>query len=258
MPVVKKERCQTICDEQPRFAIGGGSISRMSLSAEEMDTLREAVAALDTQVAERVIAKLQQLEEAKLKELVSAPDALSELVGAIARKTQDAMAKEAKKARKAKLKEDDGLKLASSSSDHTTRAATCLPGPTDISESSRATHLPAVPPKLVPRHSRTLNINVGVLGHVDSGKTSLTRALSTVGSTASFDKHPQSKERGITLDLGFSSFSMGMPDHLRDEPYVSSQLPSPCPSLAPPQHLSSVPFHQIRSNADHARRLPRP
>ena len=51
---------------------------------------------------------------------------------------------------------------------------------------------------------RTLNINVGILGHVDSGKTSLCRALSTVGSTAAFDKHPQSKERGITLDLGFS------------------------------------------------------
>lgn len=66
--------------------------------------------------------------------------------------------------------------------------------------------------------SRTLNINVGVLGHVDSGKTSLTRALSTVGSTAAFDKHPQSKERGITLDLGFSSFMMDLPEHLKDEP----------------------------------------
>jgi len=58
---------------------------------------------------------------------------------------------------------------------------------------------------------------VGVLGHVDSGKTSLTRALSTVGSTAAFDKHPQSKERGITLDLGFSSFMMEPPEHLRGE-----------------------------------------
>ena len=57
-----------------------------------------------------------------------------------------------------------------------------------------------------PKPAKTLNINVGVLGHVDSGKTSLSRALSTIGSTASFDKHPQSKERGITLDLGFSSF----------------------------------------------------
>ena len=53
-----------------------------------------------------------------------------------------------------------------------------------------------------------LNFNVGVLGHVDSGKTSLSKALSTVASTASFDKNPQSKERGITLDLGFSSFTV--------------------------------------------------
>jgi len=51
-----------------------------------------------------------------------------------------------------------------------------------------------------------ININCGVLGHVDSGKTTLSRALSQIGSTASFDKNPQSKERGITLDLGFSSF----------------------------------------------------
>lgn len=36
-----------------------------------------------------------------------------------------------------------------------------------------------------------LNVNVGILGHVDSGKTSLVKALSTVLSTASLDKHPQ-------------------------------------------------------------------
>lgn len=36
-----------------------------------------------------------------------------------------------------------------------------------------------------------LNINVGILGHVDSGKTSLVKALSTVLSTASLDKSPQ-------------------------------------------------------------------
>lgn len=53
-----------------------------------------------------------------------------------------------------------------------------------------------------------LNVNVGVLGHVDSGKTSLSKALSTVSSTAAFDKNPQSMERGMTLDLGFSSFTV--------------------------------------------------
>mmetsp|Transcript_25202 Transcript_25202/g.47625 ORF Transcript_25202/g.47625 Transcript_25202/m.47625 type:complete len:555 (-) Transcript_25202:120-1784(-) len=62
----------------------------------------------------------------------------------------------------------------------------------------------------------TLNVNVGVLGHIDSGKTSLVRALSTQLSTAALDKHPQSAERGITLDLGFSAFTVPTPDHIKD------------------------------------------
>ena len=59
--------------------------------------------------------------------------------------------------------------------------------------------------------TRTLNFNIGVLGHVDSGKTSLVRAISTTASTACFDKSPESKERGITLDLGFSSLMCTQP-----------------------------------------------
>lgn len=59
-----------------------------------------------------------------------------------------------------------------------------------------------------------LNFNLGFLGHVDSGKTSLAKLLSSVASTACFDKNPQSKERGITLDLGFSSFTVDIPEHL--------------------------------------------
>ncbi|KAL8453561.1 hypothetical protein Emag_001780 [Eimeria magna] len=54
-------------------------------------------------------------------------------------------------------------------------------------------------------------VSLGVLGHVDSGKTSLCRALSQIISTCGLDKHPQSKERGITLDLGFSAFSLSLP-----------------------------------------------
>ena len=61
---------------------------------------------------------------------------------------------------------------------------------------------------------KTLNFNVGVLGHVDSGKTSLSKSISTLASTASFDKNPQSKERGITLDLGFSSFVVDAPEQV--------------------------------------------
>lgn len=63
----------------------------------------------------------------------------------------------------------------------------------------------------------SLNVNVGILGHVDSGKTSLVKALSTSLSTAALDKHPQSQQRGITLDLGFSAFSLPLPDHLSAE-----------------------------------------
>jgi selenocysteine-specific elongation factor len=55
------------------------------------------------------------------------------------------------------------------------------------------------------------NVNCGVLGHIDSGKTSLCRVLHQVASTASMDKNPQSQERGITLDLGFSSFFLPDP-----------------------------------------------
>ena len=73
--------------------------------------------------------------------------------------------------------------------------------------------------------SRTLNFNfnVGVLGHVDSGKTSLSKAISTTASTASFDKNPQSKERGITLDLGFSSFVVAAPEQISKDGYENLQ-----------------------------------
>ena len=40
-------------------------------------------------------------------------------------------------------------------------------------------------------------------------------ALSTQLSTAALDKSPQSQERGITLDLGFSSCVVPLPDSLQ-------------------------------------------
>ena len=63
--------------------------------------------------------------------------------------------------------------------------------------------------------SKILNVNVGILGHIDSGKTALCKRLSSIASTAAFDKNPQSQERGITLDLGFSAFYLKTPSYLK-------------------------------------------
>jgi hypothetical protein len=47
-----------------------------------------------------------------------------------------------------------------------------------------------------PKPEEVININVGILGHVDSGKTSLVKTLSTLLSTAALDKSKQSRQRG--------------------------------------------------------------
>ncbi|MHA1727334.1 MAG: GTP-binding protein [Promethearchaeota archaeon] len=53
------------------------------------------------------------------------------------------------------------------------------------------------------------SVLIGLLGHVDSGKTAIARMISEIISTAGLDAHPQSKERGITIDLGFTSLILG-------------------------------------------------
>ena len=41
------------------------------------------------------------------------------------------------------------------------------------------------------------------------------KCLSAILSTASLDKNPQSRQRGITLDLGFSAFISDLPSHIQ-------------------------------------------
>ena len=53
---------------------------------------------------------------------------------------------------------------------------------------------------------KKIPIHIGLFGHIDSGKTAIAEVLSQIISTAGIDAHPQSKERGITIDLGFTSF----------------------------------------------------
>ena len=56
--------------------------------------------------------------------------------------------------------------------------------------------------------SEPIPVHVGLMGHIDHGKTELARALSEKISTAGLDKHPQAKSRGITIDLGFTMFML--------------------------------------------------
>ncbi|MHA1907492.1 MAG: selenocysteine-specific translation elongation factor [Candidatus Thorarchaeota archaeon] len=56
--------------------------------------------------------------------------------------------------------------------------------------------------------SGLIPVHIGLMGHIDHGKTELARALSEKISTAGLDKHPQSKQRGITIDLGFTMFTL--------------------------------------------------
>ena len=53
---------------------------------------------------------------------------------------------------------------------------------------------------------KKIPIHIGLFGHIDSGKTKIAEVLSQIISTAGIDAHPQSRERGITIDLGFTSF----------------------------------------------------
>ena len=53
---------------------------------------------------------------------------------------------------------------------------------------------------------KKIPVHLGLFGHIDSGKTAVAAVLSEFISTAGIDAYPQSKERGITIDLGFTSF----------------------------------------------------
>ncbi|NHI91822.1 MAG: selenocysteine-specific translation elongation factor [Candidatus Lokiarchaeota archaeon] len=51
-------------------------------------------------------------------------------------------------------------------------------------------------------------VHIAIVGHIDHGKTKLSETLTELVSTAGLDKHPQSKEKGITIDIGFSFFNL--------------------------------------------------
>ncbi|MEM2767611.1 MAG: selenocysteine-specific translation elongation factor [Candidatus Bathyarchaeia archaeon] len=62
--------------------------------------------------------------------------------------------------------------------------------------------------KILEKPSGLMQFHVGLFGHVDHGKTALARCLTEKPSTASLDKHPEAQKRGMTIDMGFSSFKI--------------------------------------------------
>lgn len=60
--------------------------------------------------------------------------------------------------------------------------------------------------KILEKPSGLMQFHVGLFGHVDHGKTALARRLTEKPSTASLDRHPEAQKRGMTIDMGFSSF----------------------------------------------------
>jgi len=72
--------------------------------------------------------------------------------------------------------------------------------PSEESSDAKATTAPSPAKKASPpKPEEVINVNVGILGHVDSGKTSLVKTLSTLLSTAALDKSKQSRQRGELL-----------------------------------------------------------
>ena len=63
-------------------------------------------------------------------------------------------------------------------------------------------------------------INIGLLGHIDHGKTAIARVLSEIISTAGLDKHRQARERGISIDIGITSFVL-------DDKYLITLVDTP-------------------------------
>ncbi|KAI8055544.1 elongation factor Tu GTP binding domain-containing protein [Syncephalis plumigaleata] len=62
------------------------------------------------------------------------------------------------------------------------------------------------------------------MASLSSFNTTLAKQLSSIASTAAFDKNPQSQTRGITLDLGFSGYFTQVPTHWQEHGIDTEQI----------------------------------
>ena len=89
-------------------------------------------------------------------------------------------------------------------------------------------------------------VNIGMVGHVDHGKTTLTKALSGVWT----DRHSEEVKRGISIKLGYADCAFYKCPDL-DPPECYTSWPDECTSDA--ELLRVVSFVDARPRDPHGR-----
>jgi translation initiation factor 2 subunit 3 len=99
--------------------------------------------------------------------------------------------------------------------------------------------------EVIPKHLKQPELNIGTIGHVDHGKTTLVQAIT--GQWAS--KHSEELKRGITIKLGYADFAIyKCPDCSEPQCYCTSPECAGCGKKAEFQRAISfvdAPGHEI-------------
>jgi translation initiation factor 2 subunit gamma (aeIF-2g) len=82
-------------------------------------------------------------------------------------------------------------------------------------------------------------VNIGVVGHVDHGKTTLVQALTGIWTS----KHSEELKRGMTIKLGYAEASFGICKNCKKpDAYVNEESCRQCGSDEEPEFLRRVSF----------------
>lgn len=93
--------------------------------------------------------------------------------------------------------------------------------------------------KLLPWPKVQPEVNIGVVGHVDHGKTTLVQAITGIWTS----KHSEELKRGMTIKLGYAEASIGYCSSCNGvEAYVTEPSCAHCGSTEEPKFLRKVSF----------------
>lgn len=93
--------------------------------------------------------------------------------------------------------------------------------------------------KLLPWPQVQPEVNIGVVGHVDHGKTTLVQAITGIWTS----KHSEELKRGMTIKLGYAEANIGFCESCKvPEAYVTEPSCAHCGSTEEPKFLRKVSF----------------